>query len=158
VKNERQIKYEVIVNASAMEVWEAWTTPEGIATFFAPASTVELTPGGVYEIYFFPDNPPGKRGAEGTKVLSFLPGRMFSFNWDAPPQLPVARANMKTIVVLLFTELTQRQTKVELINHHYLSGGEYDKAFEYFTTAWATVMERLKSRFEEGPRVWAVKA
>ena len=68
---ERAIREEVIVAASVDEVWEAWTTEEGIQSFFAPACNVELRVDGPYEILFNPDAPVGERGAEGMRVMAF---------------------------------------------------------------------------------------
>lgn len=43
------------VNAPIEKAWDAWTTPEGIKTFFAPDCKVDLRVDGAYEIYFFPE-------------------------------------------------------------------------------------------------------
>ena len=66
----RAIECEVSVQADIQKVWDAWTTPEGTATFFAPAANIELFPGGHYEILFNPAANPGEQGAEGMRVLA----------------------------------------------------------------------------------------
>ena len=51
----RAIETEVIVPASLAEVWDGWTTAQGVATFLGPRARIELAVGGPYEIYFDPD-------------------------------------------------------------------------------------------------------
>ena len=42
----RVIEKEVIVPASLAEVWDAWTTVQGVATFLGPKARIELAVGG----------------------------------------------------------------------------------------------------------------
>jgi len=109
----RVIQKEVIVPASLAEVWNAWTTVRGVASFFAPKAKLELAIGGTYEMYFDPDAPPGSQGSEGCKVLSYLPQQMLSFDWNAPPQFPNVRKE-RTRLVILLVELGERRVKVKL--------------------------------------------
>src|SRR4030042_2061962 len=49
-----------VVNAPVAEVWKAWTTTEGIESFFAPkAVKVEPWPGGAFELWFGVNMPEG---------------------------------------------------------------------------------------------------
>jgi uncharacterized protein YndB with AHSA1/START domain len=150
--SERMIHKQATPPADLDAVWHAWTTIEGAATFFAPAVNIELRHGGPYEIFFFPDRPPGQRGAEGTKVLSYLPRRMLSFEWDAPPKWPAIRAQ-RTIVVVLFEPVADG-TQVDFYHLGWGEGAEWGEVFAYFEEAWDTIMGRLMRRFEEGPIDW----
>ena len=47
------------MKAPVEAVWQAWTTSEGIKSFFAPDARVEARPDGPFEIYFNPYAPPG---------------------------------------------------------------------------------------------------
>jgi len=150
---ERAIFAEVKVNADIEDVWDSWTTEEGIKTFFAPACKVDLRPDGMYEIYFNPESPPGERGGEGLRVMSIQPMKMFSFTWNAPPVLSEVRGQHTHVVVRFFPE--EGGTRVTLYHDGWGSGGEWDKAFEYFEKAWVeVVLPRLKYRFEHGPFDW----
>src|SRR5262245_60457765 len=66
---ERILRKEVVVEAPVECVWRAWTTTEGIASFFAPNSRIEMQLGGAYELYMGMMKPDesGKRGTEGCK-------------------------------------------------------------------------------------------
>lgn len=98
---ERAIDREVVVPANVDAVWQAWTTSEGIKTFFAPDAHVELRVDGPFEIFINPYVKPGLKGADGMRIIGFQDKRMLSFTWNAPPSLPEARAN-RTVVILRF--------------------------------------------------------
>jgi uncharacterized protein YndB with AHSA1/START domain len=152
---ERVIRFEIDIEAPVIAVWKSWTTAEGIRTFFAPASNVELRVLGPYEIYFSPDAEPGFRGAEGNVVLAIQEGKMLSFTWDAPPLYPEVR-KQRTSIVLRFIELTPDRTKLVLTQTGWGTGEEWDKVFEYFIEAWGSVvLPRCKYSLEIGPVDWS---
>ncbi len=151
--NEKAVYAEIKVNADLKDVWEAWTTEDGIKTFLAPECRVDLRPDGMYEIYFDLDAPPGERGGEGLRVLAVQPMQMFSFTWNAPPTLPEVRGQRTHVVLRFYPE--GGGTRVTLYHGGWGTGSEWDKAFDYFQSAWGrTVLPRLKYRFEHGPVDW----
>ncbi|MCA9566049.1 MAG: SRPBCC domain-containing protein, partial [Myxococcales bacterium] len=79
------------VSADPGEVWRLWTTSEGMAEWWVPKNRIECRVGGHYELYFMQDAPLGSQGSEGCRVLAFLPERMLSFTWNAPPHLSRTR-------------------------------------------------------------------
>ena len=151
----RHIFCETIVEAPRAQVWEAWTTADGIRSFLAPACGIELRPGGPYEIYFNPDAPEGLRGGDTLRILAFQAPEMLSFTWNAPPSLPQVRPH-HTHVLLRFYEEGENRTRLTLTHDGWGSGGEWDEAFKYFSHAWPQiVLPRLQARFESGPIDWA---
>jgi uncharacterized protein YndB with AHSA1/START domain len=152
-KYEKAIFAEVTVNAGLKDVWEAWTTEEGIKTFLAPACNIDLRPDGVYEIFFNPEAPAGERGGEGNRVMAVQRMEMFSFSWNAPPSLPEVRDQRTHVTLRFFPE--GGRTKVTLYHGGWGSGGQWDQAFEYFQRAWGEiVLPSLKYRFDHGPVDW----
>jgi uncharacterized protein YndB with AHSA1/START domain len=150
----RAIIKEITVPAGIDDVWNAWTTKEGIKSFFAPECNVELKVHGIYEIFFTPDAGPGKRGAEGNQIMAVEPNRMFSFTWDAPPHLPHVR-KQRTFVVLKLKRIEKEKTRVFLCHTGWGDGNEWERAFDYFSDAWEIVFKRLLIRFEKGPIDWS---
>ena len=56
------------INAPVADVWKAWTTTEGIESFFAPkAAKVEPWPGGAFELWFGVDLPEGRAAAKAAR-------------------------------------------------------------------------------------------
>lgn len=109
----RVIRKEVTVGASLAEVWNTWTTEEGVTSFFGPQAHVEPVLGGPYEIYFDPNQPYGLRGSEGCKVHSVVPMELFAFEWNAPPSIPAIRnSGLHSLVFVRFKELGPDETHV----------------------------------------------
>ncbi len=154
-ESERSIRVETVVDATAQEVWEAWTTEAGVRSFFAPAGRVELRVGGAYEMYFNLEAPEGERGGEGLVILAVEPPSMLSFTWNAPPELPSVRPQ-RTHVVVRIAQIAARSSRVTLHHDGWGQGGEWEQAFRYFQSAWSeVVLPRLRYRFAVGPVDWA---
>ncbi len=141
----RAIHHEVIAARPRASVWKQWTTAEGLR-FVVKDARVDLRPGGFYEWYFLENNPPGLRGSEGCRILSFLPERMLSFTWNAPPELKRTRAQHTWVVVQL--EDAPGGTKVMLDHLGWPANGladdpQWRETFTYFERAWARVLELL---------------
>jgi len=151
---ERAINKDVVVNATVDQAWDAWTTRDGIVSFFAPDAKIEPRVGGAFQIYIDPDAPPGSKGADDMRFLALQPKKMLSFDWNAPPHLPEARAQ-RTFVVLRFEPVSDKQTRVTLHHTGWGDGGDWDKAYTYFDRAWDGVLGNLKRRFDQGPQDWA---
>jgi uncharacterized protein YndB with AHSA1/START domain len=135
------------INAPVADVWKAWTTTDGIESFFAPkAAKVEPWPGGAFELWFGVDQPEGSRGCEGCKVHSVKPMEQLVLEWNAPPTIPVIRP-LRTLVYLDFKPLPDNRTEVTLRNFGYGVGEDWDKTKAYFTRAWPAVMANLEKRF-----------
>jgi uncharacterized protein YndB with AHSA1/START domain len=136
-----------VIDAPVAEVWKAWTTPEGIESFFAPkAAKVVPEPGGAFELWFGLDQPEGQRGSEGCLFHSVVPMRQLVFEWNAPPTLPTIR-KLRTLVYLDFSEVDGNRTSLTLRNFGYGQGENWMKAKMYFERAWPAVMASLEKRF-----------
>jgi uncharacterized protein YndB with AHSA1/START domain len=150
---ERSLDKQVEVKATLDEAWAAWTTREGITSFFAPDAQVEARVGGAFHIYINPLAGPGLKGADEMRFMALQPKKMISFDWNAPPSLPEVRAQ-RTFVVVRFEPVDAQHTRVSLHHTGWGEGGEWDKAYAYFDKAWGTVLGNLQQRFESGPLDW----
>ncbi len=150
---EKAINEKISVKASVDDVWKAWTTSEGIRTFFAPDAKVELRVGGPFQIYINPLAEPGLKGADSMQIIGFQDKKMLSFTWNAPPSLPEAR-KQQTMVIVRFIARGDALTDVTLHHVGWGEGGEWDKAYDYFSKAWPSVLKNLKKRFDDGPIDW----
>jgi uncharacterized protein YndB with AHSA1/START domain/predicted enzyme related to lactoylglutathione lyase len=153
---DRAIVEEADLPLGADEAFALWSSSEGLAKWWTESSRIELRPGGHYELYFLLDEPYGRRGGEGCRVLSYLPGRMISFTWNAPPTLPKARSLHTWVVV----ETVPRPSGCTVrLTHLGWPRSTWDKpesqwpeTFAYFEQAWARVFERLKGYAESASR------
>ncbi len=153
VAGERALDSQVEIAASLDQAWEAWTTREGVTSFFAPDAKIEPRVGGAFEVYMDPLARPGMKGADDMRVMAVQPRKMISFDWNAPPHLAEAR-KQRTFVVVRFEPLADKLTRVTLHHTGWGDGGEWDEAYAYFDRAWGAVLANLKKRFDSGPQDW----
>lgn len=150
---ERSIDKQVEVAASVDQVWDAWTTRDGIRSFFAPDANIDARVGGAFQIYIDPLAEPGLKGADEMRFMALQPKKMISFDWNAPPHLAQVR-KQRTFVVVRFEPVSDKITRVTLHHTGWGDGGEWDKAFDYFERAWPSVLGNLKKRFDGQPQDW----
>lgn len=147
---ERIINHEVVVSASIEDVWNAWTTVEGLKRFGPADASIDFRVGGKYEWYFSMDAPVGQRGAEGCTILSYVPHKALSFTWNAPPKIAKLReAGARTPVTVTFDELGVRSVRVRLAQIVSGESEDWDQYHAYFTRAWASVLGSLKESFAD---------
>ncbi len=151
--SERVIRCETDVALPRSEVWTLVTTSEGVASWFAPEANVELRIGGIFEVRFLLDQPVGLRGSETCRILSFLPERMLSFTWNAPPHLPRTRWRHTWVVVELAD--AGAGTEVTLTHTGWPASGlrddpDWRATFDYFAEAWPRVLANLRAHAAGG--------
>ena len=137
---QRSFVKEVEVAAGVEPVYAVWTTSEGWSRVYPPPSRarIELAVGGRYEWLF-----DGTIGGNGCQVLSFLPNRMVSFSWNAPPSQPETRL-ARTWVVVELEPIALDRTRVRLSHLGFGQGAEWDETLAYFEQAWDRVLARLQ--------------
>lgn len=151
---EPAIALSVTVKAPVSAVWKAWTTADGLTSFFAPEAEVDPRPDGAFHLFMDPYGKPGMKGADTMTLLAVEPEAMLSFTWNAPPHLPEARAQ-RTVVILRLTPVGDT-TELTLTHLGWGSSGEWPKAKAYFEKAWPNVLKNLQTRFETGkPYDWS---
>jgi uncharacterized protein YndB with AHSA1/START domain len=151
---ERAIEKSAVVDATIDQVWDSWTTREGIIAFFAPDAKVEPRVGGAFHIYFDPLAEPGLKGADDMRYMALQPKKMISFDWNSPPSLPEVRGE-HTFVVVRFEPLSDKQTRVSVHHTGWGEGGQWDKSYAYFERAWSNVLSNLQKRWSSGPVDWS---
>jgi uncharacterized protein YndB with AHSA1/START domain/predicted enzyme related to lactoylglutathione lyase len=145
--SERVIAHGITVPLPRGRVWELWTSSAGLMSWLVDQAKVELRVGGAYEVYFMNEARTGSRGSETCRVLSFVPGRMVSFTWNAPPHLDKTRFQHTWVVVELDDE--GAGTKVEVTHTGWPASGlknepQWEQTFAYFDRAWQGVLKSLE--------------
>ena len=137
----RSFTKERVITAPADRVWAAWATDAGWSEVYPPpsASRIDLAIGGRYEWLF-----DGAIGGNGSQILSYLPGRMISFSWNAPPSQPDSRLS-RTWVVVETDAVDAEHTRVRLTHLGFGDGPNWDETMAYFEKAWGYVLGRLDS-------------
>ena len=144
----RGFSKKTLIHAPIRTVWNAWTNGDAFARSYDPASTelradIELAIGGKYEWLW-----DGEMGSNGCQILSYVPERMVSFSWNAPPSQPLSRAH-HTWVVVEFTAEDDSSTRIAL--HHQGFGPEahWAETRDYFASAWGHVLGQFTKNLDQ---------
>jgi uncharacterized protein YndB with AHSA1/START domain len=143
----RALVFEVTLPASLDDVWNAFTTSDGLSTWLTPGAVVDLRKGGEWTAHF----PGGATG--GGTILDFTPKSEIVMSAMAPPSFPTVRAT-RTTATWTFRSLGARSTQLTLRQTGWKEGEEWDKAYEYLADGNAQLLATLLRRFEKGPIDW----
>lgn len=150
---EKVLSLKVAVPAPIAEVWKAWTTVEGLRTFFAPGAKVDYRTGGDYEIWFNPYAPAGMRGTDGMQILTMQEPRMLTFTWIAPPTQAAMRRQV-TYVTIRLRAVDAKNTELSLLHGGWGEGPEWDTYYAFSEKTWKNTLAVLGHRFAKGPVDW----
>jgi uncharacterized protein YndB with AHSA1/START domain len=148
------IRKEAVTTATLEEAWKAWTTAQGLISFFVPKAIIEPVVGGRYELFSSLKAPKGFQGTEGCKILALEPQKHLAFEFIAPPQFPNVR-RLRTRVDVSFGQVAKGGVvKLDLVHSGFLEGEEWDEFFEFSNWNWDLVLGRFQYRFSVGPMDW----
>ncbi len=136
----RRLEKVVEIDAPVEAVYRAWSTAEGWrAVYDRPesAANIDLAIGGRYEWLF-----DGSVGSNGCQILSYVPNRMLSFSWNAPPQQAANREH-RTWVVIETEPLGEDRTRLRLTHLGFGDGDAWDETYAYFDVAWENVLDGM---------------
>jgi len=154
INTSNVIRKETITAAKLEDAWKAWTTAEGVASFFVPKANIEPVVGGRYELFSSLKAPKGFQGTEGCKILALEPEKHLAFEFIAPPQFPNVR-RLHTRVDVTFGEVAKGGVvKLDLVHSGFLEGEEWDEYFGFSHWNWDLVLGRFQYRFSVGPIDW----
>lgn len=136
---------QIEVDSGAEETWSAWTSEDGVRSFFASEARVEPRVGGAYEIYFLPGQPEGLRGSEGATILALERPRRLMFSWNAPVRFGPLRHQL-TVVEIRIEPKESRRSLVTLTHSGWGAGEEWEEVRRYFAGAWPGVLASLERR------------
>ena len=146
---EKALRFEVTIPAKLDDVWRAFSTKKGTQEWLWMDTTVDLRPGGEWQVNF----PGGKTG--GGTIVSFEPNHSITIRALAPEQFPEVRRE-RTLAVFSF-EATPAGTKVTLLQTGWKQGKEWDAAYDYLAGGNAQLLTQLLDRFKNGPIDWHAK-
>lgn len=127
------------ISAPLAQVYAAWSSGEAWEKLWGPQSAgrFDLAIGGRYEWLF-----NGWLGGNGCQILSYIPDRMISFSWNAPPTQPDNRL-ARTWVVVETEPAQDGGTRVRLTHLGFGEGEKWDETYTYFDNAWTRVLDLM---------------
>jgi uncharacterized protein YndB with AHSA1/START domain len=145
----KSLRFEVVVAGSIDQVWNAFTTADGLASWLWRDVRVDARPGGDW-LALFPQTTGG-----GT-IISLAPKRQIVISALAPDKFPAVRA-ARTEATFEFSPISPTSTRVTLVQTGWQAGAEWDAAYEYLADGNAELLTQLYQRFVTGPIAWPQK-
>lgn len=142
-----------VLDVPVEEAWLSWTTPQGLQGFFAREAIVDPRIDGVYSVHFYPENPPGTRGAENMRIVALEPPNRLMVTWNAPTFFGPVR-DQRSIVEVFLEDTGPRQTRLTLRQFGWGKDGQWPRIRKYFDGGWRTVLDRLEYSYANGPIDW----
>ncbi|MEM8835057.1 MAG: SRPBCC domain-containing protein [Planctomycetota bacterium] len=136
---------ERAMGAPVERVYAAFADGDAFTRSYAPDrdeldANIELAIGGAYEWLW-----DGETGSNGCQVLSFVPNRMISFSWNAPPGHE--SRDLRTWVVVEFEE-SEGGTRVRLTHLGFGDEAHWQETKAYFQKAWPHVLDQFAKNLE----------
>jgi len=106
---------------------------------------VEAVEGGKYELFWTPGDPTNN-STIGCRVLAIEKPFYLKFEWKGPVQFKdfMNNANSLTNVTVFFNQ-HENCTKATLIHKGWINTPEWEKAREYFISAWDQAFNELET-------------
>jgi uncharacterized protein YndB with AHSA1/START domain len=142
------IKLELRVDATADEVWQAWTQADKVVKWFAPEAYIEPRQGGAYELFWDPDNHESM-STKGCEVTEFEPPRLLAFTWKGPDQY-AGVMNQPDSLTKVEVSLRERckKTRITVVHGGWGDGDGWAEARAWHVKAWDMVIQSLKKYHE----------
>ncbi|MCL4741707.1 MAG: SRPBCC domain-containing protein [Phycisphaerales bacterium] len=148
----------VVVDAPVEEVWDAFTTKEGMESWAVPlVGECDFRVGGVMRTNYNPDAGPDDPGWITHHILAFEPRRMYAGRFDAPPNTPMVKIAEQVWSVTTFEPVGESRTRVRLAMCGWGEGPEWQAAEEFFERGNQWTFDRLRARFPAPERAPAAR-
>jgi uncharacterized protein YndB with AHSA1/START domain len=152
---EQVLRHEGIVLAPIAEVWNMFTTTEGLRSFMASVVQVDFRVGGKWEASYKVDAKIDDSENIVNEILSYLPFEMLSIRIvSTPPGFPSSMVAKHIWTVMQFEAMSNEQTRVKISMLGWQAGPEWDEVYTLFDRGNAYTLSNLQKRFIDGPIVW----
>jgi uncharacterized protein YndB with AHSA1/START domain len=151
----RVLQHSIVVPASQREVWDAFTTADGLRAWAVPIVAVDFRLGGIWESSYDLGARIGQPGNIKNRILSFLPPRLLVIQAvAAPPTFPNPELLPEIFTVIELDEIGPQEVAVTISMVGYRSGEGYDAIYRLFAAGNAWSLQKLHQRFTSGPVDW----
>ncbi|MCW5776708.1 MAG: SRPBCC domain-containing protein [Phycisphaeraceae bacterium] len=157
-QDARVKEWVVVVDGPVAEVWDAFTTKEGMESWAVPlVGECDFRVGGVMRTNYNPEAGPDDPGWITHHILAYEPRRMYAGRFDAPPNTPMVRIAEQVWSVTTFEPVGESRTRVRLAMCGWGEGPEWQAAEEFFERGNQWTFERLRARFPGAARAPAAR-
>jgi uncharacterized protein YndB with AHSA1/START domain len=144
------LNHDGIVEAPLTEVWNVWSTSEGLRQWMAPHAEIDLRVGGLMRANYNPDGQLGDSQTIVNTVLSFEPQRMISIKVvKTPDGFPFPNAITQMWSVIYFAAVDENKTAVREVSLGFSSDQESQQMRKFFDKGNSITMSELQRYFAE---------
>lgn len=144
----RVLTHEAVIDASPAELWEAWTTDEGIRSWMVPHGKVDFRVGGAYRTSYQANVDLDGEQAIVNRILAYEPERMIAIqNVQTPPGFPNPEIFQQTWSVVRFEPVGRDRTRMVMNGYGYGEGEQWDQIYAMFEQGNAYILQVLKQKF-----------
>ncbi len=140
-KHFKVLIHEATVELPLEKVWWAWTTNEGVQSFLAVDSEIDFRVGGHYNLALYEKS---SQLLKENKILSFIPHKMFSFEFAIPDQFPNIQKENTWVVIELIPR-SPKETDVKITHLGWGKGVEWNAAYDYFKQTWLQAVAEMQA-------------
>lgn len=144
------VAYEHEIDAGVEDVWNAFTTDEGLKSWMAPIAKIELRIGGKMTSNYNKDGQLGDATTIENTILSYEPKRMLSLQATRfPTGFPFEEAAKGTWSVFYFTPISSGRTRVRVVGLGYRDDEQSRKMKSFFAGANKQSLDGLNKALVE---------
>jgi len=141
------ITVNTVLNCSIDNAFNYFADNNLLTKWLTVKADVEMKEGGKYELFWTPeDTDLTNNSTYGCKVLAVDRPFYFSIEWkgNAEQKEFMNNVNPLTNVTVLFSQLESSKTKVTLIHTGWRQDKDWEKARQYFISAWTGAFNQLE--------------
>jgi uncharacterized protein YndB with AHSA1/START domain len=147
------VVHSIVVDASASEVWKAWTTSEGAASWMVAQADIDLRIGGLMRTHYDKTGKLGDAGTIENQILSFDPERMLSIRTvKTPERFPFKKAIQSMWTVIYLEPVEAHKTRVTVRSLGFAADVESQQMRAFFDRGNKITVDALAARFRESTR------
>ena len=150
---DKVLHKSIRIRCNTDKAFELFTDNQHLASWFPTEAEVEPVVGGMYELFWDPDDKENN-STIGCKVTAIELGKLIAFEWKGPLEFKeyMNNADPLTHVVVLFLPFdkgSESYTEVHVIHSGWRSNSDWEKACEFFDWAWGEELQELKEYVEK---------
>jgi uncharacterized protein YndB with AHSA1/START domain len=141
---DKIIHLSTTLECDSAKAFELFTKNEYLEKWLTEKAEVIPEAGGKYELFWRPEDRESD-STIGCKILIFHPPDLISFEWKGPKQFKHFMNDVRpltNVTVSFFSK--EKETEVHLLHMGWKDTEEWEKAWQWFQTAWKNAFERLR--------------
>lgn len=148
---ERVLRYEITLNAPKEDIWNAFTTCNGLGTWLAPIAVVDLHVGGYISTQYEKRARIGDPGTVNTRIINYIDGEMLTLEIDMNDHFAQLLSSEEHTLqeIIQFYDLGPNLTKVVSSTVGWGAGLDWDDAYAFYERGNAITYQQLADAFHK---------